>query len=258
MNVYRQGDPCPRQDRCEDQCIAYTPACPVMIPGPTGATGPAGVADRITIGSTVTVAPGTPASVQDVTGSPNHLLNFYIPQGATGPAGPQGAAGPAGPIGPAGPQGVTGATGVTGPTGAAAAVNVVYAVNAAAQTPAAAGTVLTLAANQAAVGTAVTHTAGTGPISLNEAGTYEVNYTTTVTPAAGVTPPVTVSVQLNSGAAAVPGTVSSATLQAAGNTATLAGNAIVQVTTAPVTLTLVANDASGTYTNTSVTVRKLD
>lgn len=43
----------------------------------------------------------------DVTGGPNHVLDFTIPRGATGA------------VGPIGPTGVTGATGPTGPQGPA-------------------------------------------------------------------------------------------------------------------------------------------
>lgn len=68
-------------------------------PGPPGATGPAGIAATITIGTTMTGDPGTPASVIN-TGSPSAaLFNFTIPQGI------QGVPGPVGPTGPQGPQG---------------------------------------------------------------------------------------------------------------------------------------------------------
>lgn len=49
-----------------------------------GATGTAGLADTITIGTVTTGEPGTNASVTDVGGSPNHILNFVISRGADG------------------------------------------------------------------------------------------------------------------------------------------------------------------------------
>lgn len=89
-------------------------------------------------------------------------------------------------------------------------------------------------------------------------GNYQVTYSTTVTTSGTATPPVTVSVQLENGGVAVPGTIASTTLTTAGNTANLSGNAVIQVTAAPATLTLNATDTDGSFTNTAITVRKLD
>lgn len=90
--------------------------------GPTGPTGATGVADTLTVRSTTTAEPGTPASVTD-SGGPNHILDFVIPRGATGTDGEDGITGPTGPTGATGatgPTGVTGATGATGATGVVA------------------------------------------------------------------------------------------------------------------------------------------
>lgn len=95
--------------------------------GPTGATGPTGAigttgatgtADTITVRYTNTSEPGTSAAVVDVSGSPNHILDFTIPRGATGATGPIGPQGITGATGPTGPQGITGAIGPQGITGA--------------------------------------------------------------------------------------------------------------------------------------------
>ena len=107
--------------------------------GPTGATGSEGTpgtAETIVIRNTTTTEPENPAAVIDVGSSPDHVLDFIIPRGATGaagPTGPTGATGPtgitgeAGPTGSDGPQGQPGeigATGATGPTGPAATIQV--------------------------------------------------------------------------------------------------------------------------------------
>ena len=88
--------------------------------GATGATGATGTGDTITIRSTTTAEPGTPAQVHDSGGS-NHILDFVIPRGDTGATGPTGPTGPGvgdtGPTGPTGETGATGMTGATGPTG---------------------------------------------------------------------------------------------------------------------------------------------
>ena len=98
--------------------------------GPPGPKGAPGVS--VTVGNTTTLPSGESASVTNSGTDSDPVLNFAIPQGATGPAGPagpqgatgpagpQGATGPAGPqgtTGPAGPQGATGPQGTTGPAG---------------------------------------------------------------------------------------------------------------------------------------------
>ena len=61
--------------------------------------------DTITIGTTITGAPGTEARVTNSGTPQNPVLNFIIPQGATGQQGPQGIQGPQGPQGIQGVQG---------------------------------------------------------------------------------------------------------------------------------------------------------
>ena len=65
----------------------------------------------VTVGSTTTLEAGSPAYVTNTGTLQNAILNFGIPQGATGPQGPQGATGATGPQGPQGIQGATGAQG---------------------------------------------------------------------------------------------------------------------------------------------------
>jgi len=69
-----------------------------------GANGSNGTNATITIASTITGAPGTSASVANLGTSTAAVLQFTIPQGATGPAGPTG---PTGAVGPAGSNGTS-------------------------------------------------------------------------------------------------------------------------------------------------------
>ncbi len=113
-----KGDPGPQGQPGE-----AGPAGPQGVPGPQGpigATGPAGAdgtAETITIRNTNTGEPGEPAAVIDVSGGPNHVLDFNIPRGATGPQGSDGATGPQGERGDPGPQGQPGEAGPAGPQG---------------------------------------------------------------------------------------------------------------------------------------------
>lgn len=107
MNLYKK-EPCYRRPCCRPICVVsgntgpQGPAGPTGVTGPagptgsTGATGATGIAETISIRNTTTGAPGTAASVQDVTGAPNHVLDFIIPQGMTGATGPRGEQGPPG------------------------------------------------------------------------------------------------------------------------------------------------------------------
>jgi hypothetical protein len=55
--------------------------------GSQGPTGPAGAAATFSVGAVTTLAPGSPATVTNSGTTQNAVLNFGIPQGATGPAG---------------------------------------------------------------------------------------------------------------------------------------------------------------------------
>src|SRR5574344_1273591 len=69
------------------------PICCVVLAGKNGKDGKDGrdgkdgISEAITIRNTYTGAPGTSAKVIDVTGSPNHVLDFVIPKGAEGKCG---------------------------------------------------------------------------------------------------------------------------------------------------------------------------
>lgn len=106
------------------------PAGPTGLPGPpgpsgnvgaTGPTGPAGAAATVSVGTTTTLAAGSPATVTNSGTTAAAILNFGVPAGPTGPAGPAGATGPAGTTGPTGPAGPVGPS---GPAGAAATIAV--------------------------------------------------------------------------------------------------------------------------------------
>lgn len=103
--------------RCGTTCVlrgATGATGPAGARGATGATGPA--AFTLTVGETITGAPGTAASVTQ-SGGENVLLTFTVPQGPTGATGATGVTGPQGVQGIQGMQGERGATGATGAVG---------------------------------------------------------------------------------------------------------------------------------------------
>ena len=88
--------------------------------GPQGETGATGQSANISIGTVTTLSAGSNATVVNSGTSMDAVLDFGIPQGATGAIGPQGPQGPKGPkgdTGDTGPQGPKGDTGDTGPQG---------------------------------------------------------------------------------------------------------------------------------------------
>ncbi|MBU5434087.1 hypothetical protein [Pseudoflavonifractor sp. MSJ-37] len=110
--------------------------------------------------------------------------------------------------------------------------------------------------DQVLLGTSVSHAAGTGAVTLNDAGTYEVLYTSDAAAANGTTPPVVASLQLNSNGTQVPGSLSTATAETAEQTVPLSNSALITVTGAT-TLELVANNTDATFSNASLMVRRI-
>lgn len=85
--------------------------------GPKGDKGEDGISETIEIGSVITGTPGSEAEVKDITGSPDHILDFIIPRGDAGPKGDKGDPGDIGPRGLPGETGLRGEIGPTGPAG---------------------------------------------------------------------------------------------------------------------------------------------
>lgn len=95
------------------------------LQGAKGPQGDPGSAATIEIGTVTTAPAGSDAAVTNSGTSSAAVLNFTIPQGATGPQGP---AGVDGSPGPAGADGAPGATGPQGEPGANATINGVNAL----------------------------------------------------------------------------------------------------------------------------------
>ena len=92
------------------------------LQGAQGPQGKPGEAATIEIGTVTTAPAGSDAAVTNSGTSSAAVLNFTIPQGATGPQGP------AGVDGSPGPAGADGAPGAAGPAGADATINGVNAL----------------------------------------------------------------------------------------------------------------------------------
>ncbi|MBR5122179.1 MAG: hypothetical protein IKU91_01340, partial [Anaerotignum sp.] len=135
-------------------------------------------------------------------------------------------------------------------------LNLSSAANTVEQTPAAIGDALTFSITQAQAGTAISHAAGTAEFILSETGIYEIQYNTIVTASGEV--PATVSLHLNINGDLIPASRASVTISSATDEQTLSGLVVLTATTLPATITLVAEDTNGTYSNTVLTIQKLD
>ena len=94
-----------------------------------------------------------------------------------------------------------------------------------------------------------------GDISITENGVYEISYSTVGTDSTGAG---TTSVQLREDGTEIPGTTASANVANANDLASLSASAIISVTSAPVTITLNMIGTNQAFTNTAVSVKKLD
>lgn len=130
-----------------------------------------------------------------------------------------------------------------------------YATQTGSQSPVSDGDPLTFDTTQLSEGTAITHTGGSSDISITENGVYEISYSTVGTDSTGAG---TTSVQLREDGTEIPGTTASANVANANDLASLSASAIISVTSAPVTITLNMIGTNQAFTNTAVSVKKLD
>ena len=190
--------------------------------GPTGETGPTGAAATITIGSVTTGDPGTEASVTNSGTSEDAVFDFVIPRGEPGGGG---------------------------------APEVLATVDTTPQ-PTLANGALIFNETPLVSGTAITHTAGSPDVQINQPGIYQAFFTGTVLIDAGTTIPSTLTVQLTLNGVPITGAVARHTFTASNEEVTLSMNAPFPVTGAG-TLEVVTSDAGYTFEDASLTVVRL-
>ena len=214
--------------------------------GDTGAAGPAGPqgpAATVTVGSVVTGAPGTQASVTNSGTSGAAVFNFTIPRGATGATGPTGETGATGP---------TGATGATGTMPAAQALSAYTTPS----TPITSGSAIDFDQNATQSGTAITHTAGDSTFTLSQPGIYTAAFHGNLAPASASNFPLNVILELQQDGTVVPGGIVQQTFHTSPDTATVAFSVPVQVQSAPSELQVVGEGGNFVYSAVTLTVYK--
>ena len=209
------------------------------IPGPAGAQGPQGSQGPQGV-------PGVagPAGSQGLQGAP----------GATGATGPAGAPGATGATGPAG---APGATGATGPAGTVPVLQALMAVCDGAQAPGRNGLIY-FTEPLFITGTDIAHPMNVGTFSLVKSGTYEISYHSVGTNASSAYLPALVGLHLTANYDVIPGTTSLATVTGEDYKVDLSGTAFITADAVPVKIALMTETMYGRFTNTSVTIRKMD
>ena len=256
------------------------PTGPQGPTGPTGSTGPIGPAGA-GLETVTSFTPGFPyprgsmlfyngslyqAAVDNPTGTPGSSPDYNLisvagptgsagPTGPTGPTGPQGQQGLQGPTGLQGTEGPTGPTGPTGPQGAAPAVNALYATNTGSQTAASTGDDITFDTNQVEEGSDITHSASSADFSLTQNGLYRITYSAVVTNTSSTG---NVGLELQEDGTSIDGSVKEAKVSNTSDPATVGATVLVNVTSAPVTITLNSTEDNTTVTNAAMTIQKLN
>lgn len=221
--------------------------------GATGNTGPTGPA-----GTNGAMGPTGPTGASGMNGAmgPTGPTGATGITGPTGPTGVTGITGPTGPTGVTGPTGPTGATGVTGPTGSAAAAEMLSAYSTPAS-PASNNTPLVFDQNGPSIGSAITHGAGSSDFAVSEPGVYTAAFHGNAAPASGVNFPLAISLSLQLNGTNVPGALTQHSFHTSSDTATLSFSFPVQVTTAPSTISIMAQGGNFIYSAVSLTLTKI-
>ena len=182
------------------------------------------------------------------------------PTGVTGPTGPTGVTGPTGPTGvtgPTGPTGITGPTGPTGPTGTEEASSLLslYSVPAASGSS---GQGILFDKNGASNGAAISHTAGSATVTINEPGFYELSFHGTVVPTGKPSYPVSLLMYFQQNGSALPGSGARQNFSQSTPSANVAMSQMVQITTVPANIQVVGTGtANFLYSDISMTVQKI-
>lgn len=133
-------------------------------------------------------------------------------------------------------------------------LNALYTTNTGAQDLASTGDPATFDTNQVEEGTAISHTASTDTITLNQPGTYAISYSTTATNTSGTG---NVGLELQEDGTPIEGSETSAKINNTSDPANLAATVLVTVTGGE-QITLNSTENNVNLTNTGVTVQKLD
>ena len=141
------------------------------------------------------------------------------------------------------------------PAPLAPAVNALYATNTGSQTAASTGDDITFDTNQVEEGSDITHSASSADFSLTQNGLYRITYSAVVTNTSSTG---NVGLELQEDGTSIDGSVKEAKVSNTSDPATVGATVLVNVTSAPVTITLNSTEDNTTVTNAAMTIQKLN
>lgn len=246
--------------------------------GNTGPTGATGTAETLAIRDTTTSEPGSAAAVIDVSGSPDHVLEFFLPRGATGPTGPQGVTGPTGADGRAATisvgnviMGAPGSQVIITNTGTpedaifdfefphaepGVSSNVLATIDSTNQSVPAGGSLI-FNENPLLQGNAIYHNAGSSTIDIYQYGVYQVSFHTSVGLNADIEVPATVVVHINQNGIQIPGAIGRHTFTSANEVSEINFSIPFRTEGIPSSLEVVVNNEGFNFIDTALTVARL-
>ncbi|WP_242964667.1 hypothetical protein [Flavonifractor sp. An100] len=175
------------------------------------------------VGTVTTGDPGTNAEVTNSGTSQNAVFDFTIPRGATGSSAP---------------------------------VSLLSAYSTPPQ-PGASGDPVLFDKNGLSYGSDVSHTAGSGTVTLQTPGVYTIAFHGNVAPGAGSEFPLSITLNLMQDGSTVPGGSVLHTFNNSSDTANLAFSVPVQVTNAPSTLEVEGSGGNYLYSAVALTAYRL-
>ena len=237
---------------------ATGPTGPTGATGPTGPTGATGATGTGVTGATGATGPTGPTGPTGATGT--GVTGATGATGPTGPTGPTGATGTGatGVTGATGPTGPTGATGATGPTGATGEPDTqalsAYSTPAAV---AASGGALEFDMNNAIVGTALSHTAGSDTVTISQPGTYFVQYNGTTYPANITSFPAVNTINFTLNGVTQSAGAAQTRFDSAAQAEAISAAAVFNITTTPTTLQVISGGGVYGYSDATLNVFKV-
>lgn len=106
-------------------------------------------------------------------------------------------------------------------------------------------------------GTAITHTAGTGNIVINQTGFYRVSFNATLAPVKNADLPLSITLSLRLQGADVPGGAAIQLFHTSLEGENVAFSQFIRVSTVPSTVTIVATGGSFLYSVATILVERI-
>ena len=106
-------------------------------------------------------------------------------------------------------------------------------------------------------GTAISHTPDTAPFTISQPGFYDVSFNGSLVPVRGSAFPLELLLYLEQNGTVVPGATASQTFQSDTASINISFSEVIQVTSTPTVLRIVAQGANFLYSDVSLTIYRI-